>query len=116
MIDPSGTYFINLSYLLTSRDNLRQANADLLELAKAVPTISYDGNPTGDFDGSRVEFVGQSLGSIIGTAFMAVAHRGQTPMCKMSVCSMFQVAAWRGCSMLRRHSVRRFTPGWHRLV
>jgi pimeloyl-ACP methyl ester carboxylesterase len=71
-IDPSGTYFINLSYLLTSRDNLRQANADLLELAKAVPTISYDGNPTGDFDGSRVEFVGQSLGSIIGTAFLAI--------------------------------------------
>jgi pimeloyl-ACP methyl ester carboxylesterase len=70
-IDPSGTYFINLSYLLTSRDNLRQANADLLELARGVFTID-DGSPTGDIDGSRVEFVGQSLGSIIGTAFVAI--------------------------------------------
>jgi len=29
-IDPSGTYFINLASLLTSRDNLRQANSDLM--------------------------------------------------------------------------------------
>ena len=72
VIDPSGSYFINLSSLLTSRDNLRQASADLMELTKAIPTLSYDGNPTGDFDGSRIEFVGQSLGSIIGTAFVAI--------------------------------------------
>jgi pimeloyl-ACP methyl ester carboxylesterase len=70
-IDPSGSYFINLSSLLTSRDNLRQANSDLMELTRAIPRLSYDGNPTGDFDGSRIEFVGQSLGSIIGTAFLA---------------------------------------------
>ncbi len=71
-IDPSGTYFINLRSLLTSRDNLRQANADLMELTRAIPTLSYSGNPTGDFDGSRISFVGQSLGSIIGTAFVAI--------------------------------------------
>jgi pimeloyl-ACP methyl ester carboxylesterase len=71
-IDPSGTYFINLSNLLTSRDNLREATADLMTLARAIPSMRYDANPTGDFDGSRIEFVGQSLGSIIGTAFMAM--------------------------------------------
>jgi len=71
-IDPSGIYFINLSSLLTSRDNLRQASSDLMELTRAIPTISYSGNPTGDFDGSRIELVGQSLGSIIGTAFVAM--------------------------------------------
>jgi pimeloyl-ACP methyl ester carboxylesterase len=72
VIDPSGSYFINLSSLLTSRDNLRQANSDLMELVRAIPSISYSGNPTGDFDGSRISFVGQSLGSIIGTAFVAM--------------------------------------------
>ena len=71
-IDPSGTYFINLQYLLTSRDNLRQATSDLMELTRAIPGMSFDGNPTGDFDPSRIEFVGQSLGSIIGTTFVAM--------------------------------------------
>ena len=70
-IDPSGTYFINLQDLLTSRDNLRQANSDLMELTRAIPGISLDGATTA-FDGSRIEFVGQSLGSIIGTAFLAM--------------------------------------------
>ncbi|MGH8042272.1 MAG: hypothetical protein ACREPN_09545, partial [Rudaea sp.] len=71
-IDSSGSYFINLGDLLTSRDNLRQATSDLMELTRALPSMSFDGNPTGDFDGSRIEFVGQSLGSIIGTTFMAM--------------------------------------------
>jgi pimeloyl-ACP methyl ester carboxylesterase len=71
-IDPSGTYFINLSSLLTSRDNLRQATSDLMELTRALPSLSIGVNPTGDFDGSRIEFVGQSLGSIIGTTFVAM--------------------------------------------
>ena len=70
-IDTSGSYFINLSSLLTSRDNLRQASADLMALTRAIPTISLSG-AAGDFDGSRIEFVGQSLGSIIGTAFVAI--------------------------------------------
>ena len=69
VIDGSGTYFINLNSLLTSRDNLRQANADLLELTDAI----VKGNVSGvSLDGSQVEFVGQSLGSIIGTAFMGI--------------------------------------------
>ena len=71
-IDGSGTYFINLSSLLTSRDNLRQANADLLELTQAIVSGSVSG---AELDGSTVEFVGQSLGSIIGTAYMAIEPR-----------------------------------------
>lgn len=69
LIDDSGTYFINLSSLLTSRDNLRQATSDLMELTRAIPTLSFTST---NFDGSRIEFVGQSLGSIIGTTFMAM--------------------------------------------
>ncbi|MFO1507451.1 MAG: Ig-like domain-containing protein [Lysobacterales bacterium] len=68
-IDPSGTYFINLSSLLTSRDNLREGIVDLMELAHAIPSMSYSGG-SGDFDSTRIAFVGQSLGSIVGTAFV----------------------------------------------
>ena len=63
-IDPSGGYFINLSSLMTSRDNLRQGAADLMSLAKAASGIA-------GIDGSNVSFVGQSLGSIVGTVFLA---------------------------------------------
>jgi pimeloyl-ACP methyl ester carboxylesterase len=74
-IDGSGSYFINLTSLLTSRDNVREAVADLLELRSALPSVSIDGS-TAAFDSARIAFTGISLGSIVGTDFMAVA---QTP-------------------------------------
>jgi pimeloyl-ACP methyl ester carboxylesterase len=64
-IDPSGGYFINLSSLLTSRDNLRQGAADLMSLRRAASTFA-------GIDGGKVHFVGQSLGSIVGTTFLAM--------------------------------------------
>ncbi|HSE11944.1 MAG TPA: hypothetical protein VLB69_04845, partial [Rudaea sp.] len=76
-IDASGTYFINLSSLLTARDNLREGVADLLELRSAIPNVSLDGH-TLAFDGARVAFIGQSLGAIEGTTFMAVAQSPNT--------------------------------------
>ncbi len=69
--DASGTHSINLSSLLTSRDNNRQAIADLFVLRASVPNMSVDGDATGDFDNSNVSFVGQSLGSMVGTGFVA---------------------------------------------
>ena len=63
-IDASGSYFINLSSLLTSRDNLRQGAADLMSLRRAASTFA-------GIDASTVHFVGQSLGSIVGTTFLA---------------------------------------------
>lgn len=70
--DASGTHTINLSSLLTSRDNLRQAVADLFSVAASVPRMDIDANGVGDFDASRVAFVGQSLGSIVGIPFVAL--------------------------------------------
>lgn len=70
--DPSGAHFINLSSLLTSRDNLRQAVSDLFMLARYIPRLSNDGDTTADFDGSRIQFVGMSLGAIVGTPFLAL--------------------------------------------
>lgn len=70
--DPSGAHTINLASLLTSRDNLRQAIADLFIVAADVPSMDIDANGSGDFDGARIQFVGQSLGAMVGTAFLAL--------------------------------------------
>ncbi len=71
-VDPSGAHAINLASLLTSRDNLRQAETDLSVVAVSIPSMDLDGNSVPDFDGSRISFVGQSLGAIVGTVFMAL--------------------------------------------
>jgi hypothetical protein len=70
--DSSGTHSINLSSLLTSRDNLRQAVADLFVLTATAPRLDIDANGAGDFDSARISFVGQSLGAIVGTPFIAL--------------------------------------------
>lgn len=72
LIDGSGAHFINLASLLTSRDNLRQAQADLSVLALNLPDVDLSGDGIGDIDGSRISFIGQSLGAIVGTPFLAV--------------------------------------------
>jgi hypothetical protein len=71
-LDGSGTWFINLQSLLTSRDNLRQAQADLSILALNIPFMDLTGDGLGDMDGSNINFVGLSLGGIAGLPFMAV--------------------------------------------
>ncbi|VAW37949.1 hypothetical protein MNBD_GAMMA01-481, partial [hydrothermal vent metagenome] len=72
ILDDSGSHFINLASLLTTRDNVRQGVADLFTLAATIPTIDYDTDGTLDFDGSRIAFVGHSLGAITGTMFLAI--------------------------------------------
>ncbi|MEW6167631.1 MAG: hypothetical protein AB1651_08030 [Pseudomonadota bacterium] len=75
--DASGTHFINLSSLLTSRDNLRQAEADLMTLSASLGRAVIVGQnflPTGArFDGGTLRYVGHSLGAIVATAFLGVA-------------------------------------------
>ena len=68
-VDPSGTYFINLTSLLTSRDNLREGVADLLTLTHSLDSARAG---TQRFDTARISFVGQSLGAIVGGVLMAV--------------------------------------------
>lgn len=76
VVDSSGTHFINLTSLLTSRDNIRQAVSDLLVLSKSVGgTIVLNSNmtPAGiTFDGAQMRFIGHSLGGIVGTGFLGV--------------------------------------------
>ena len=71
VIDSTGTHFINLSYPLASRDNLRQGVVNLLALTRALPNLDLDGDTVGDIDPARIAFVGQSLGSIVGISFGA---------------------------------------------
>ncbi|MGH8130548.1 MAG: hypothetical protein ACRES3_06815 [Steroidobacteraceae bacterium] len=65
--DPSGSYIINLSSLLTSRDNLRQAAVDIVQLSASLPALDLDGDTVADIDGTRMHFSGLSLGGIVGT-------------------------------------------------
>ena len=70
--DPSGTHFLNLNSLLTTRDNMRQGSADLSVLAASLPLMSIDGDALPDLDASNVVYVGHSLGAILGTPFIAL--------------------------------------------
>lgn len=72
-VDPSGTHFINLASVITSRDNLRQAAIDLVHLARSVPQLDFDGDVmTPDINPARIHLVGHSLGGIVGTTALGI--------------------------------------------
>lgn len=76
VIDSSGTHSVNLASLITSRDNLRQAESDIIHLVKSIVNLDLDNNPGAltatDIDETKIYFVGQSLGAIVGTAVLGV--------------------------------------------
>ena len=72
IVDPSGTHYNNLVSLLTSRDNGRQAQADLSILAVSLPFLDFDGDGLPDLDASTTKYAGISMGGIHGTAFTAI--------------------------------------------
>jgi hypothetical protein len=71
--DPSGSYIINLTSLLTSRDNLREAALDIVQLVKSLPGLDLDGDTVADIDATRIHYASISLGSIVGTVANAMA-------------------------------------------
>lgn len=78
IIDSSGSFFINLTSPLTSRDNLRQAVADLLSLTRSLSVLDLTGDGVADIDTSNVHFVGHSLGGIVGGVYAGVASQVKT--------------------------------------
>lgn len=72
VIDGSGTHIINLTSVLTSRDNLRQAAIDIVQLSRSLPGLDLDGDTLGDIDPARIHFAGISLGGIVGTVANAL--------------------------------------------
>ncbi|MGB0494946.1 MAG: hypothetical protein ACPGJI_01220 [Kangiellaceae bacterium] len=69
--DRSGAHTINLAYLLTARDNNRQAVLDLLRLEQAIAYMDVDGDGIPDFDAADLGYIGHSLGGIVGTGVVA---------------------------------------------
>jgi hypothetical protein len=69
----SGNMFINLTSFLTTRDNGRQAVLDLLTLRKSVGNMDLNGSGT-DLDPDDVYYIAQSMGTLIGIPFVAVAN------------------------------------------
>jgi pimeloyl-ACP methyl ester carboxylesterase len=72
-IDPSGSHFINLTSLLTSRDNLREGAADLITFERSIAgaTIANAGGAK-IFAAGQTHFLGHSLGAIVGAVFLGV--------------------------------------------
>lgn len=73
---PSGDYFINLANLANARDSLRQAVVDLHSLYRALADNDNSNTLTTNTIGRRIDvaninFVGVSLGGIVGTPFLA---------------------------------------------
>lgn len=71
--DTSGAHTINLTNLLVTRDNLRQASLDLLALEKAIPAMDVDGDTIPDFDVNKVSFMGHSWGGLVGSSYMSLS-------------------------------------------
>lgn len=68
-IDSSGSYFINLTSLRTSRDNIRQGMSDLMVLRQSLAGMK-SASPL-PLNTKKVGFVGISLGSIVGTGYLS---------------------------------------------
>ncbi|HSC68039.1 MAG TPA: Ig-like domain-containing protein [Cellvibrio sp.] len=72
--DGSGAQFINLAYLINTRDNNRQAVMDLLNLNASLAGVNTEilKSLTTGLDLKRVYVVGVSLGGILGSVFTTV--------------------------------------------
>jgi hypothetical protein len=70
--DPSGTGFLGLN-LFATRDNFRQGTIDQLTLIRALEEESKPGRALDYLDGTRIGYVGQSLGGITGGNLAAYA-------------------------------------------
>jgi len=75
-IASSGSYFINLAYLLTDRSNLRQGAADLLHLTETLPQAQFTAATSGGaqsekFNAMATYFTGISLGAMAGVPYLA---------------------------------------------
>ena len=69
IIDTSGRHFINLANLQNTRDNLRQGVSDLFALTYAINNLTAGVN---GFDPANIDFLGHSLGAMVGTVFTAL--------------------------------------------
>ena len=69
-VDDSGTYFINLTSPITSRDNIRQSVADQIHLVRSLGDLVLGAEPDDVINTDRIHFLGHSLGGIVGTTLL----------------------------------------------
>ncbi len=82
-IDPSGSHFINLTSLLTSRDNLREGVADLIALTRTLPSLNL--GAAGTVNPAAIHYLGHSLGAIEGGTFLAVMPSAEIPTATLAM-------------------------------
>jgi pimeloyl-ACP methyl ester carboxylesterase len=75
----NGWQLLNIGNPLNARDHVRQGIVDTIALVRTLPTLDFpDGDSSPDLDGSRVHFVGLSLGGIISGVFLGLAPEVRT--------------------------------------
>jgi len=75
----NGWQLLNIGNPLNARDHVRQGIVDTIALVRTLPTLDFpDGDSNPDLDGSRIHFVGLSLGSIISGVFLGLAPEVRT--------------------------------------
>lgn len=71
--DSSGVHFINLTNLRNTRDNNRQAVADLFAVTAAIGSMDLTtAGGAQNLDAANIYFLGHSLGAMVGTVFTAL--------------------------------------------
>ncbi len=74
----SGSLFINLTNFTNTRDKMRQATVDLLNVRASLASLDFDGIEGADLDASSVYFAGHSLGTIVGAPFVATVNETES--------------------------------------
>jgi hypothetical protein len=77
----SGWNLLNLTNLFATRDNFRQHTIDHAQLARVLTAEGIDtllaAKGKGKLDGSKIDYVGQSLGGILGPLYTSVSPNVQ---------------------------------------
>jgi hypothetical protein len=77
------------------RDCFRQTVVDLMQLVRVIQAgVDLDGDGVADLDGSRIYYVGQSLGSLYGTMLNAVEPAVRAAVLNVGGGSVVDIARW----------------------
>lgn len=66
--------FFDIENVAVMRENFREETFDLMQLARAAPTIDVDGDGSADLS-PELGFLGNSLGAMMGASFVAADER-----------------------------------------
>jgi hypothetical protein len=77
------------------RDCFRQTAVDLMQLVRVLQAgVDLDGDGVADLDGSRIYYVGQSLGSLYGTVLNAVEPGVRAAVMNVGGGSVVDIVRW----------------------